>query len=972
MESGRLQHGRLQETKVARWLPAICLLVLALVIAVLAFTQFRRERAAMLADIASLTSGQHQAVSSMLEAADQHLLRMRAVMERRIADQSRASAVDLTRQLRRVSAESGGRSIDGLEWIRGSAEHGNLIAVPNLFELAPDQRGPVAAALDLLPLLQNEAAAGSRFSWSYFFSANGDFISIFPGASLQDFAASASSRASVGNVSDLIAQWLGSAVFQLGRPEGNRNGQLYWTEPYQDAGGAGRLISHGMPVTIDSRFLGIVGTDIPLVALAGTLGTARPALGFTAIVGAKGEVLALEGASFDGDTARMSDYLATTGLALDASPASAMFERRDDNLVLVRAVGQTPFRLLYVLPKSELAGKLLPGLIGYGLVFLVAAAALLGMFFYLRRSYVTPGLVLANFSLASAEGARPTVPEVPSRWQAPLAAIARAFSTGHTASRSPAATDVPLAASRDIPLAVPQIPSPSEELGKLPELLDRAPVAILTLDREGCFTLANREAARWLKRRPDEIVGQNAGDLLDAEEAALLGQVVASGAMAVETRHHAPSARYAHALSVGFPLHGAGGEIEGVSLMIIDRTAEVTAQEAAARQRETTQKGDRLAAAGSLLAGIAQELSNPLSVVVGYSQMLTESAGDEPTRRRATEIHQAAVRGARIVKTFLTMVRAQPVERLPVDLPQLVSDVLDSNAHGLSAAGIQVALKADGPLPPVLADADQLYQVLMNVIVNAQQAMSAVEGPRKLSIRFATEAENVVVEIADTGPTLPEEVRHHAFDPQASAKVQGAGAGIGLSVSKSIVTAHGGSITLDRGTDGGTLCRITLPAERLPVVEAVRMIPAPAMGEALKLAEVAVPQDPPSMAGRLLLVELDTAVAGFLTEALYADGIEVVTVVSGLAALEAARGTAFEAVLSDRDLPDMAGAELAERLAGEHPALRGRIWIMTSEGISGEPVLEGTSLPLLEKPIEIAALRAALLPLLHAREAGVP
>ncbi|HEY8141251.1 MAG TPA: PAS domain S-box protein, partial [Kofleriaceae bacterium] len=298
-----------------------------------------------------------------------------------------------------------------------------------------------------------------------------------------------------------------------------------------------------------------------------------------------------------------------------------------------------------------------------------------------------------------------------------------------------------------------------------------------------------------------------------------------------------------------------------------DLTALRAAQAEVARSREALHQGEKLTALGALLAGVAHELNNPLSVVVGYSSMLKEIGCDPAMEARVEKIHAAAERCARIVRTFLAMARARPPRREPVSLNEVVMGALDLAAYGLRSADIEVALDLPPGLAPVHGDADQLHQVVVNLVVNAQQALIGRAAPRRLSVRAWAEAGEAVLEVADNGPGMEADVASRAFEPFFTTKPQGVGTGVGLSVCHGIVAAHGGRIELDTARGKGARFRVHLPwSQQADVVQA---------------AVVAQP----SAGGRVLVVDDEPEIAALLKERLSADGISVATASSGRRAL---------------------------------------------------------------------------------------
>ena len=207
-----------------------------------------------------------------------------------------------------------------------------------------------------------------------------------------------------------------------------------------------------------------------------------------------------------------------------------------------------------------------------------------------------------------------------------------------------------------------------------------------------------------------------------------------------------------------------------------DITEKKRASEELVRQREMLHQREKLAALGSLLAGVAHELNNPLSVVVARAAIL-EERDDPATREAASKIRAAAERCARIVRTFLAMARQQQPERVPVAISEVVSAALDITGYALKTSGIEVTLDLAEHVPPVLADADQLHQVFMNLIINAQQALQDQPRRRKLTLtsRFDPGANAIRIAVADNGPGIPEAVRNRIFEPYFTTKPLGTG-----------------------------------------------------------------------------------------------------------------------------------------------------------------------------------------------------
>ncbi len=242
---------------------------------------------------------------------------------------------------------------------------------------------------------------------------------------------------------------------------------------------------------------------------------------------------------------------------------------------------------------------------------------------------------------------------------------------------------------------------------------------------------------------------------------------------------------------------------------VTDLTKIKHAETEIARQREALHQSEKLNALGTLLAGVAHELNNPLSVVVGQAILLEDFAGDPAAKSRAVKIRAAADRCARIVRTFLAMARKRPSERGPVDINEAIEAALELLGYGLRTADVRVARDLTADLPPVWGDSDQLHQVLTNLIINAQHALQNVDPPRELRLATRREGDLVRIEVEDSGPGIDQVLAKRIFEPFFTTKPTGTG--IGLSVCHGIVGAHDGSIELVSRPGSGACFVVRLP-----------------------------------------------------------------------------------------------------------------------------------------------------------------
>jgi len=320
------------------------------------------------------------------------------------------------------------------------------------------------------------------------------------------------------------------------------------------------------------------------------------------------------------------------------------------------------------------------------------------------------------------------------------------------------------------------------------------------------------------------------------------------------------------------------------------------------RQDELVRRSERMASLGAALAGAAHELNNPLAAIMGLSQLLLRRRWPLEDRTALEAIHHEALRSATIVKDLLALARRRGIERrAPADVNELVAYIVRTRRYALETAGIVCELEL-GSMPPVRGDRTQLEQVILNLLNNAEQALRPrVDGHRSTSpgggrilIRTRHEEPDVVVEVEDNGPGVPDDVRSDVWDPFWTSKEEGEGTGLGLTVVHSIVVDHGGSVSLERGALGGARFVI-----RLPRVAATEQPVAP--------SRASRPLD-------VLVVDPRAADLPFVERFLASRGHAVINAATGEAALRLASQSRFDAVVCDADLAVAGGAPIVDEL----------------------------------------------------------
>jgi two-component system NtrC family sensor kinase len=368
------------------------------------------------------------------------------------------------------------------------------------------------------------------------------------------------------------------------------------------------------------------------------------------------------------------------------------------------------------------------------------------------------------------------------------------------------------------------------------------------------------------------------------------------------------------------------------------------------RQQEALYQREKLAAMSTLLAGVTHELNNPLAVVMMEVELLNEEVENGPVAARTKKIFQAAQRCVRIVQNFLALVRERSPERTPVQLNAVVEAVMEMLAYPLQIDNIVVHLQLAAELPVLAADANQLHQVLLNLVTNAHQALRETSSPRQLTIttRCDVACRQITLEVADTGPGIPLDMQARIFEPFFTTKPPGVGTGLGLSLCQGIIESHGGTITVESQPGHGALFRI-----ELPVVSASMPVPL----------EAPRTEDFRPVAGKsILVVDDEPGIASALAYLLRRNHHEVETAANGRIALQKLQQRAYDLILSDIRMPDLDGPGLYRELEHHHPQLLKRIIFLTGDTLSPETkaFLEQARVLRLSKPFTAAEVRRAV------------
>src|SRR3989441_1163312 len=371
-----------------------------------------------------------------------------------------------------------------------------------------------------------------------------------------------------------------------------------------------------------------------------------------------------------------------------------------------------------------------------------------------------------------------------------------------------------------------------------------------------------------------------------------------------------------------------------------------SARDSFARLRDTQMQlvhAAKMSALGQLVAGVAHELNNPLSVIVGYGQLLLARELPAAMKRPIEMVVSQADRMAKIVRNLLFFSRQRPPERAALDLNEVIERTLSLRLNQLTLSGISVERDLASGLPAIVGDPNQLEQVFLNLLLNSEQAIHDGKRGARIVVRTSTSegGRAVKAQVIDDGPGIPGEVLAHVFEPFFTTKEVGTGAGLGLSVSYGIVQEHGGRFVVE-SVPGATVFTLELPVA--PPAE-------------LPTAELAVESGAAQGAGRLaLVVEDEPSVRELIVTLLGQTGWRVEVASGGRAGLESVRRRRYDLVVSDVRMPEGGGEEFYRSAVALDGTLRGRFVFITADTANREAFffLKEAQVPVIDKPFQPA------------------
>ncbi|HYK11284.1 MAG TPA: ATP-binding protein [Gemmatimonadales bacterium] len=408
-------------------------------------------------------------------------------------------------------------------------------------------------------------------------------------------------------------------------------------------------------------------------------------------------------------------------------------------------------------------------------------------------------------------------------------------------------------------------------------------------------------------------------------------------------------------------LVGAGGVVIAARLVLTLRTDQEYAHrleqdverqtrslsESYAEQRRIEaqlQQSDKLAALGQLVSGVAHEINNPAAIISGFAQtmLLDQLQGEQ--REMVEMVRDEAMRIGRITSNLLAFARSGGSERDLIDVNDVVRRTYALRSYHLSTLNIAVAVDLSPETPVVWGNSPQLQQMLLNLMINAEQALAAQQGNRSIALRTVTTPDTVRIEVADSGPGVPAEIQAQIFDPFFTTKPVGVGTGLGLSICYGIVQEHNGRIMVDSRSGKGATFIVQLPRDARPLPKAS---PESATRPAI---------DPAGL--RVLLVDDEPALREAARRYLERSGIATDVASDGQAALEALGAHVYDVIISDVRMPGMNGRDFIARLKKDRPELLRRLILSTGDTFAEDTagLVAETGVPTLVKPFDFDTL----------------
>jgi PAS domain S-box-containing protein len=491
-------------------------------------------------------------------------------------------------------------------------------------------------------------------------------------------------------------------------------------------------------------------------------------------------------------------------------------------------------------------------------------------------------------------------------------------------------------------------------------LIENAPDGIFILNVEHKLSMVNKRFAVMCGKPAEVLIGKPLSCFIFLGEESPPAERVSSGERNTLSAHYqsrieVPGRNPIDVLVTSKPIVN-NTRVTGAMGIVKDITQRLQLE-------QQLRQSEKMASIGLMVSGVAHELNNPLTSVIGFTELsLRDSSLGEVLGRRLRIVLSEARRTRSIVQKLLSAVRQQKTERVAIKVNHLITDTIALRESDFRLNNIEIKTQLDPDMPQVMADASDIQQVLINLMQNAFDALCESGAGGCLVIRTSQEKDGVVIEVSDDGPGALEPGR--VFDPFYTTKEVGKGTGLGLSICYQLIKSHGGDIFMENLAKGS---RFTVK------------LPAAASSSVATGAKRHSSPGPP-LQGRILVVDDEPMIASFCENILSSAGFEVQTSLSGTDAIEKLASRSFDAIITDFKMPGkIGGAELYDWVRGNLPGRQHQIIFMTGDSVNPNThdFLTACGSPVVFKPFDgdelIAKVRTLIShPATVVERSGVP
>ncbi|MEK6725585.1 MAG: ATP-binding protein [Deltaproteobacteria bacterium] len=399
-------------------------------------------------------------------------------------------------------------------------------------------------------------------------------------------------------------------------------------------------------------------------------------------------------------------------------------------------------------------------------------------------------------------------------------------------------------------------------------------------------------------------------------------------------------------------LNAANEELKVLNEDLESKNRELREANRKIREEEVEQKAllqklahsEKLSSLGEIVSGVAHELNNPLTAIMGFSDLLLDKDLPEMAKKQLKMINDASQRSKRIIDNLLTFARAYKPEKKYNNLNSVITGTIDLKDYQLKVNSIDVELNLDPSLPKTMLDEHQLQQVFLNIINNAQHAVAEKGIGGRISINTTFDDKIIRATVSDTGKGIPEDRLKKIFDPFFTTKEVGAGTGLGLSISYGIIREHGGNIyATSRPGQGATFII------ELPIIKAPEDSSPAATSKKSRLSK---------KGNRALVLDDEELILSLINEVLVDSGFHVDTAVSGDVALRLLSNQTYDLIISDFKMPGMNGKEFYHKVKSMKPDAANKIIFISGDSVSDgtQTFLKDTGNLFLKKPFTLEDL----------------